>query len=894
MGVAIRRASTLNFNRPSTPGSRSSSESLRHDSQTSLLPPSMSDDHKLPSPVPESPAREAREVADANLEVHGPSPLAAPPVTSEPIDIPRPATTEPDARIWDSSSHPAISQTPDQLSAHEVEVAKPSAGSSQVPTVADSGSARPSSESHALSQPQSEAPAPAPATEVDAAPSEQRRQIADPSQAPPKAKVESQKVPSVHEEPTTIQSPSVERESIQRAAPIQLEPPVQQVPAPVQHAPSNRDPSILHNPWSGSDGGRETVQAAPASAPPTHVDMPPPAAVVYHDPITADNSSAVGHHRWSDSHAVVDCIFDGPAHLPSTQWSHFSEAEQVLTVTQPEPEWTTTGIKRAGEDPFADPPFHPSPIQVHSPADNSKVTMPEPSIVEPPSATMPIPGAMPLPPAEDVIMARPIRSTPSNYSDTGNGNGPVPAEPVPYDTDETRPLLHRPSTSTLEDTSKNAEPEPQPVAIYFRDGDNSIWPAPSSSFAVLGWREHILPNGSLYFFNSSLRVTTDVDLRISNKLEAVTTFLGKRDGMENLIPPPEGWEMWLRDGSASKTEFAPARAWVDHITKVVSFKQPSVRSGDSGIPTEDLLEAEARYWTFIESHPAHAPLPPTAVAEAMDILTWSYTDRLLPSSSSSTTPFTQEECQELTNLLRSLDGSANHSPTPSVIRTRIVAKILLRITAWRQGYPGGHPNGSTRANDNPDRRIPFRRKVTDVLVSILCLGIPYLFLERAHHQRMDTESGLRSTAGPMLVIGACACLIAAVILSASVTFISLPGLDDFARIAGFVAILFSASSMFSGVIALFRYKADIERTSYPVTEGMILLSRRSVLLSLPLVFLIWSIAAFVTAVTLYAFRGLSIAAIGARHFEDYTQWAVVGTVGGLAGMLITSVILVRW
>jgi hypothetical protein len=52
----------------------------------------------------------------------------------------------------------------------------------------------------------------------------------------------------------------------------------------------------------------------------------------------------------------------------------------------------------------------------------------------------------------------------------------------------------------------------------------------------------------------------------------------------------------------------------------------------------------------------------------------------------------------------------------------------------------------------------------------------------------------------------------AVVLSASVTLLSLPGLDDIARLAGIVAILFSASSMVSTVIALFRYKADLERT----------------------------------------------------------------------------------
>lgn len=66
---------------------------------------------------------------------------------------------------------------------------------------------------------------------------------------------------------------------------------------------------------------------------------------------------------------------------------------------------------------------------------------------------------------------------------------------------------------------------------------------------------------------------------------------------------------------------------------------------------------------------------------------------------------------------------------------------------------------------------------------------------------------------------------AAIILSASVTLITLPGLDNLGRIAGFVAILCSTASMISAVMALFRYKADVERTVvYIGGEGLIMLS----------------------------------------------------------------------
>jgi len=145
-----------------------------------------------------------------------------------------------------------------------------------------------------------------------------------------------------------------------------------------------------------------------------------------------------------------------------------------------------------------------------------------------------------------------------------------------------------------------------------------------------------------------------------------------------------------------------------------------------------------------------------------------------------------------------------------------------------------------------------------------------------------------------------------------VTFITLPGIDDVSRVAGFLAILLSASSLISAVIALFRYKSDIENPiAYPRGEGLVLLSvcvisefllpiadwkfnlkRRSVLLSLPLVFLLYAISAFMAGITLYALRGMT-SSIGGRHFEDFTKWAVIGTFGGLACILLTSQMLIH-
>lgn len=159
-----------------------------------------------------------------------------------------------------------------------------------------------------------------------------------------------------------------------------------------------------------------------------------------------------------------------------------------------------------------------------------------------------------------------------------------------------------------------------------------------------------------------------------------------------------------------------------------------------------------------------------------------------------------------------------------------------------------------------------------------------------------------------------ACGKAAIVLSASVTFLSLPGLDNIARVSSFIAILGSVASMASSVIALLRYKADIERPTPTLTgEGMILLSvsahlhiyhrcfhltlpqRQSIAMSLPLVLLAYAVIAFITGVVIYSFRGITFKdpTLLIHHFDNYTKWTVVGVLGGLAGMLTTSALLLR-
>lgn len=56
------------------------------------------------------------------------------------------------------------------------------------------------------------------------------------------------------------------------------------------------------------------------------------------------------------------------------------------------------------------------------------------------------------------------------------------------------------------------------------------------------------------------------------------------------------------------------------------------------------------------------------------------------------------------------------------------------------------------------------------------------------------------------------------------TFLSLPGLDSVARIAGLIATLFASFSMAATLVAIFRYKADMVRSAPQIGEGIMWVS----------------------------------------------------------------------
>ncbi|OAX39078.1 hypothetical protein K503DRAFT_690330 [Rhizopogon vinicolor AM-OR11-026] len=441
-----------------------------------------------------------------------------------------------------------------------------------------------------------------------------------------------------------------------------------------------------------------------------------------------------------------------------------------------------------------------------------------------------------------------------------------------------------------------SQPTPQRAQPARPDGNGSAhtysYGSVSRPYVARGWIEQALPHGAKYFVNPRVQATTDVDLRNLTKLEAVMSVV------EAAGSAPEGCEMWVREGPVAKKGWrrqkkaaGPVISWVDHRVRRVSSEIPSV-DGIIFSGEDDRLDEEYRYWAFVECHPAHISLPPSARQEAVDTLHWSYTDPLLAHPQPVPPPFSQDECQK---LLRHLNDPSLLSTTT---HTRMIARILLRVAHWRQMHFRPHkplPH-DVPIMQRPKRHVPAGRMFFDIIVGILCLGIPFFLVDRSTYGgHLDLESGMAShTSGSMFLVGACACLVAAVILSASVTLMTLPGMHGIARTAGLIAIMCSVLSMITSFISIIRYKAELAHGTHTSgSEGFVLLSRRSVLQSLPLVFLAYSVAGFITGVVIYSFNGAMLNATASgdavtSKFEDWSRLFMVGVLGGVAGVLVAS------
>ncbi|OJA09324.1 hypothetical protein AZE42_09528 [Rhizopogon vesiculosus] len=122
---------------------------------------------------------------------------------------------------------------------------------------------------------------------------------------------------------------------------------------------------------------------------------------------------------------------------------------------------------------------------------------------------------------------------------------------------------------------------------------------------------------------------------------------------------------------------------------------------------------------------------------------------------------------------------------------------------------------------------------------------------------------------------------------------TLPGMNGIVRTAGLIAIMCSVLSMIASFISIIRYKAELAHgTPASGSEGFVLLA------SLPLVFLAYFVAGFITGVVIYSFnRAMLNATVSGdavtSGFDDWSRLFMVAALGGVARVLVASAMVQR-
>ncbi|KAK0461163.1 uncharacterized protein EV420DRAFT_1640659 [Desarmillaria tabescens] len=694
MGKAVRRTSSiLSLSRPGTPSGSDTSSVKNVEARSAVVPTPDPAVHEAPSPIAESPAREAAAVASDTPQPTGPSPLAQTIVTDSPALTAEPESMH-DHRSVEASKSVEETRTLTSEGKADEAVQQNGTAAQEAPVAASQVEEQPHAESKGeRSSLMSES---IPAT-LEAEPA-----TAPPPSPPPPPAREMEGVSSYFGIPTQSEPEPVLATSV-----------VPEESIPSVPAPQPRDVQAESTPLS--DVHEEPVKEA--------VKMPSPVLATATLP---SYDADLSQEAWRDTrHSSVAQSLAG-----TIRSEHVADRGSQY-------EGTTGQMTMPTEDPFADPipainVSHEDismPEQVVLPPFFSQANVP--FEIRPQHEEAPVPQGdqsivvMPLPPMQDVIPSRSIRATSSTQS---LGNSSHHFEP---ETDETRPLLPQvpfPRSPSYLQSQHQTRVNVSPQSAL---PSSSFWPLPAPSTAPklnqLGWIEFSLPDSTVYYVHPTLRVTTDIELRNSKKLDLVTFYF---ENYKNELAPPSGMELWLRESARKKKRDPPLMA----------------------------LDTEYRYWAFMEAHPAHNPLPPNAHEEAMNALTWALTDRLLPSQQTTSAPFSQNEYQELTSLLRGEITTENGMQI-----TRIVSRIHLRMIHWRQlNFRPNKPLPRDARGDSlrlPARRNQLGRALVDFCISCLCPRHSIYLYNRSHHRGMDEEGGIRGAA-PMLVIGACTCLVA--------------------------------------------------------------------------------------------------------------------------------------
>ncbi|KZT22381.1 hypothetical protein NEOLEDRAFT_658078 [Neolentinus lepideus HHB14362 ss-1] len=358
-----------------------------------------------------------------------------------------------------------------------------------------------------------------------------------------------------------------------------------------------------------------------------------------------------------------------------------------------------------------------------------------------------------------------------------------------------------------------------------------------------GWVECVHPEGWRYFQKDNIVTDAAPDRQQEVEQHIATIVRTLTDDSYDISV------------SSSATDPALKTVFVNHELRYASEKMHEVTSSADAL-TSDRRRIE--YWKFMCHYPAHRPLPSGALIMARQLLECYIMDSLRRRSESHA-PFRLEQSKELLEYLEKFNGTENGTlmlkettmgsgvPSRSSAIVELVSWILLTSARHRQLHKYGQ-RSVHNLQSKSNQHISF------LLISAICFGAPRSHLHRTREAlstmklqgRADAWAEFMDVLHGELGIS----VLATVVLTAAVSFLAVPGIDNVTIIVTLVTIAFTLASIMTGIYLQWQTGkvrfVDIEPSLAPLLATFF---------SVPFALLTWGMVLFTSAVLLYSILG---------------------------------------
>ncbi|KII89994.1 hypothetical protein PLICRDRAFT_174795 [Plicaturopsis crispa FD-325 SS-3] len=409
---------------------------------------------------------------------------------------------------------------------------------------------------------------------------------------------------------------------------------------------------------------------------------------------------------------------------------------------------------------------------------------------------------------------------------------------------------------------------------------------------VEGWTVHVDADGHKYYERDG-KLTNDLRVVEQSNKDVAT------DSVQGL--DKDGWDEKLVDTMINEGQ-TPYELFIDHSRWYASSDKSklSKRANEHREPQE-VFELQTEYWRYMTQYPAHRSLPDGAEEAARRALNCFLMEGLRLRSDT-TAPFSQEESKQLLNYLQTdyvPIGSQNIPPTAGIPSESAAKTALVSWILWNAATHRGLNLYGNKAKGQEFRSPLSKKSVAFFCIATVCFGVPHNHLEsivsahKASKLRGDNEAWptyIKQLSAEWTAFN----LAATVLLSSSVGFLAVPGLDPRSRIASLLSIVLTLASVITGVYHLWSHghaKAEYNISTITPRRSKIL----AIILSMPFVTLVWGVFAFLVAVILYAFFGFQPMANGTNpSMPHYTSWLILGFGAGVAVLMALIVTFFQW